>query len=107
MSEPCPSTCSTRNSDEQTIRKRDRGLVRQSTALLLIDVINDLAFPGSGVLVAQAEPMALRLAALKLRVAAAGVPVIYVNDNFGQGQVAPSVRLRFHRRGRGRKARRP
>jgi len=54
------------------------------TALLLIDVINDLAFPGSGALVAQAEPMALRLAALKLRVAAAGVPVIYVNDNFGQ-----------------------
>ena len=56
------------------------------TALLLIDVINDLAFPGSGALVAQAEPMALRLAALKLRVAAAGVPVIYVNDNFGKWQ---------------------
>jgi len=54
------------------------------TALLLIDVINDLAFPGSEVLVAQAEPMALRLAVLKRRAAAAGVPVIYVNDNFGQ-----------------------
>ena len=54
------------------------------TALLLIDVINDLAFPGSEVLVAQAEPMALRLAALKRRAAAAGVPVVYVNDNFGQ-----------------------
>ena len=54
------------------------------TALLLIDVINDLAFAGSEVLVAQAEPMALRLAGLKRRAAAAGVPVIYVNDNFGQ-----------------------
>jgi nicotinamidase-related amidase len=54
------------------------------TALLLIDVINDLAFSGSEVLVAQAEPMALRLAVLKRRAAAAGVPVIYVNDNFGQ-----------------------
>jgi nicotinamidase-related amidase len=54
------------------------------TALLLIDVINDLAFPGSEVLVAQAEPMALRLAVLKRRAAAAGVPVVYVNDNFGQ-----------------------
>ena len=54
------------------------------TALLLIDVINDLAFPGSEGLVTQAEPMALRLAALKVRAAAAGVPVIYVNDNFGQ-----------------------
>jgi nicotinamidase-related amidase len=54
------------------------------TALLLIDVINDLDFEGSEVLVAQAEPMALRLAALKRRATAAGVPVIYVNDNFGQ-----------------------
>jgi nicotinamidase-related amidase len=54
------------------------------SALLLIDVINDLAFEGSGVLVAQAEPMALRLAALKRRAAAAGVPAIYINDNFGR-----------------------
>ena len=54
------------------------------TALLLIDVINDLAFEGSGALVAQAEPMAVRLAALKRRAGAAGVPAIYINDNFGQ-----------------------
>lgn len=54
------------------------------SALLLIDVINDLAFKGSEVLVAHAEPMALRLAMLKRRAAAAGVPVIYVNDNFGK-----------------------
>ena len=54
------------------------------TALLLIDVVNDLAFPGSEALVAQAEPMAVRLAAFKKRAATAGVPVIYVNDNFGQ-----------------------
>jgi nicotinamidase-related amidase len=52
--------------------------------LLLIDVINDLAFPGSDVLVEQAEAMALRLARLKRRATAAGVPAIYVNDNFGQ-----------------------
>jgi nicotinamidase-related amidase len=54
------------------------------TALLLIDVINDLAFEGSETLVAQAEPMAVRLAALKRRAAAAGVPTIYINDNFGR-----------------------
>ena len=54
------------------------------TALFLIDVINDLAFEGSEALVAQAEPMAVRLAALKRRAAAAGIPCIYVNDNFGQ-----------------------
>jgi nicotinamidase-related amidase len=54
------------------------------TALLLIDVINDLAFEGSAALVEQAEPMARRLAALKRRAAAAGSPTIYINDNFGQ-----------------------
>lgn len=54
------------------------------TALLLIDVINDLAFEGSEKLVELAEPMALRLAALKRRAKSAGVPIIYVNDNFGQ-----------------------
>jgi len=54
------------------------------TALLLIDVVNDLAFPGSDVLVEQAEPMSKRLAAFKRRAAKAGVPIVYVNDNFGQ-----------------------
>ena len=54
------------------------------TALLLIDVINDLDFEGSESLVEQAEPMALRLAALKRRATEAGVPAIYINDNFGQ-----------------------
>ena len=54
------------------------------TALLLIDVINDLAFEGSEALVAQAEAMATPLARLKRSAAAAGVPTIYINDNFGQ-----------------------
>lgn len=56
----------------------------RGTALLLIDVVNDLAFEGSAALIAQAEPMASRLARLKSRVSAAGIPVVYVNDNFGQ-----------------------
>ena len=56
----------------------------RGTALLLIDVVNDLAFPGSGALIEQAEPMASRLAGLKRRATTAGVPVVYVNDNFGQ-----------------------
>ena len=54
------------------------------TALLLIDVINDLAFDGSEALVAQADSMAAPLARLKRRATAAGVPAIYINDNFGQ-----------------------
>lgn len=55
-------------------------------ALLLIDVINDLDFPGSDALVEQAPDMARRLSALKKRAAAAGMACIYVNDNFGQWQ---------------------
>jgi nicotinamidase-related amidase len=54
------------------------------TALLLIDVINDLAFDGSEALVEQAEQMAARLARLKRRATQAGVPANYINDNFGQ-----------------------
>jgi nicotinamidase-related amidase len=56
----------------------------RGTALLLIDVINDLAFAGSEALVRQAEPMATRLAAFRRRASAAGIPTIYINDNFGQ-----------------------
>jgi nicotinamidase-related amidase len=55
-------------------------------ALLLIDVINDLEFPGGELLVEHALPMADRIAALKRRAKAAGIPAIYVNDNFGRWQ---------------------
>jgi nicotinamidase-related amidase len=55
-----------------------------SVALLLIDVINDLEFEGSEVLVPQVLPMARRIAELKRRAKEAGIPVIYVNDNFGR-----------------------
>jgi nicotinamidase-related amidase len=54
------------------------------TALLLIDVINDLAFEGSEPLVERTEAMSGPLAALKQRATKAGLPSIYVNDNFGQ-----------------------
>jgi nicotinamidase-related amidase len=54
------------------------------TVLLLIDVINDLEFDGGDALLAQALPMAERLAALKRRARAARIPAVYVNDNFGR-----------------------
>ena len=54
------------------------------TALLLIDVINDMEFEGSESLVRLAEPMARNLRALKRRARAAGIPTIYINDNFGK-----------------------
>ena len=53
-------------------------------ALLLIDVINDLDFSQADELLKFALPMAHQLAALKQRAKQAGVPVIYVNDNFGR-----------------------
>lgn len=57
---------------------------RSDTALLLIDVINDLEFPEGEQLLEHALPMADRLLELKCRATRAGVPVIYVNDNFGR-----------------------
>ncbi|HUF92172.1 MAG TPA: isochorismatase family protein [Candidatus Limnocylindria bacterium] len=55
-------------------------------ALIMIDVINDLEFPGGDRLLRPALPMADRLAALKRRAKAAGIPVIYANDNLGRWQ---------------------
>ena len=52
-------------------------------ALLLIDVINDMEFLEGHKLFPQALPMAKKLATLKRRAKAAGIPIIYVNDNFG------------------------
>jgi nicotinamidase-related amidase len=59
---------------------------KAEVALLLIDVINDLEFDSGDELLKHALPMADRLAALKRRAKEAGIPVIYVNDNFGKWQ---------------------
>src|SRR5258708_36969041 len=53
-------------------------------ALLLVDVINELEFEGGEVLARYALPAAKRIAALKQRASLAGIPTIYVNDNFGK-----------------------
>src|SRR5947209_14924033 len=55
-------------------------------ALLLLDVINDLEWEGGERLLPHALPMARRLAALKQRAKQAGIPTIYVNDNYGRWQ---------------------
>ena len=57
---------------------------KSRAALLLIDVINHFEFPDGSKLLRQAEPIAPRLARLKRRARQAGIPAIYVNDNFGQ-----------------------
>jgi isochorismate hydrolase len=56
---------------------------KQSIALLIIDVINDMEFEEGKQLFKQALPMARKIAALKSRASSAQVPIIYVNDNFG------------------------
>ena len=53
-------------------------------ALLLIDVINTLDFPENEEIVERVGPMAHRIADLKRRAKALGIPAIYVNDNFGR-----------------------
>src|SRR3712207_523854 len=53
-------------------------------ALLLVDVMNDLEFPGGEGLLEHALPMARAIADLRARARAAGVPCIYANDNFGR-----------------------
>ena len=55
-------------------------------ALLLIDVINDFDFEGGDALLRWALPMSRKLAEFKKRATAAGIPAIYVNDNFGKWQ---------------------
>ena len=59
---------------------------KAEVALLLIDVINDLEFESGEELLKHALPMAERLSELKRRAKAEGVPVVYVNDNFGKWQ---------------------
>jgi len=71
----------------QTTPNRDRlqhAPDNSETALVLIDMINPIDFEGGEKLLLYALPMARALAALKLRAKAAGIPVIYANDNFGR-----------------------
>lgn len=56
------------------------------TALLLIDVINHFEFDRGEDLLRFAAPIAPKIARLKCRARQAGIPAIYVNDNFGRWQ---------------------
>ena len=59
---------------------------KSEAALLLIDVINDFDFEEGDELLRLALPVGKNIAALKKRAKAAGIPAIYVNDNFGRWQ---------------------
>lgn len=59
--------------------------LRQSgAALIVIDMVNDLDFPEGELLLQQAQPIVRHIAALRERVNVWGIPVIFVNDNFGR-----------------------
>jgi nicotinamidase-related amidase len=53
-------------------------------ALLIIDMINAFDFDGADALLPRALAAATAIAALKRRARREGVPVVYVNDNFGR-----------------------
>jgi nicotinamidase-related amidase len=57
---------------------------RSEAVLLLVDVINDLNFPKNEKLVQESQKLSTCIAKLKERCKQAGIPIIYVNDNFGQ-----------------------
>jgi hypothetical protein len=57
---------------------------RSPAALLVIDVVNDLEWPGGEAIFPDAMEMARRIATLKARATSYGVPTIYLNDNFGR-----------------------
>jgi nicotinamidase-related amidase len=59
---------------------------KSAVVLLIIDMINDLEFPGGEKLLEPATAAADRIRELKERAHAAGVPVVYANDNFGRWQ---------------------
>jgi nicotinamidase-related amidase len=59
---------------------------KSETVMLLIDVINDFDFEEGDELLHLALPVGERIAELKKRAKDAGVPCVYVNDNFGRWQ---------------------
>jgi len=68
---------------------------KSGLALVLIDVINHFEFPDGKTILRQALKMAPALARLKKKAREAGVPRIYVNDNFGQWRSDMSKLLRY------------
>jgi nicotinamidase-related amidase len=57
-----------------------------NVVLLLIDVINDMEFPGGEQFLPHAIAAAGKIAALKRRCIDARIPALYANDNFGRWQ---------------------
>jgi len=72
--------------EKKTSRTHAKSFAEQkhTVALLMIDVIDDFDFPQAGKLFRYALPAARCIARLKGRCRQAGIPIVYVNDNFGR-----------------------
>jgi nicotinamidase-related amidase len=57
---------------------------RAATALIILDLVSDFDFEGGDKVARAALPVARRIARLKARAKAAGIPAIYVNDGIGR-----------------------
>jgi len=59
---------------------------KSAVALLIVDMINDLEFPGGDRLYEQMMPVARCIDDLRRRARRLRIPTVYVNDNFGRWQ---------------------
>lgn len=59
---------------------------KSGVALLVIDMISDYRFEEAPQMLPRLGPVIRRIAALKEKARASGIPAIYVNDNFGRWQ---------------------
>lgn len=80
----------------------DRDPAPGATALLIVDMMNTLDFAGGEAMRHAAEAAADRIAALRDEADAAGVPVVYVNDNYDQWHSERSRLVEFARDSLGR-----
>lgn len=79
--EPAPGAATTRPAADPDLHGSAPDVC--ALAILLVDVINDLEFPGGDRLLRQFLPAAKQIVALRQWARLFRVPVIYVNDNFG------------------------
>jgi len=68
---------------------------RSATVLLILDLLSDFRFADGRRLLRHAIPAAKRVAALKKRTCAQGIPTIYVNDNLGKWRSERSQLLEY------------
>jgi len=74
---------------------RGKNQSKSTIALILIDVINHFEFPDGDRILRQALLIRNNLTRLKARATAAGIPTIYVNDNFGDWRSEKSALLDY------------